>query len=111
MVMPDSVPVFTYNDIIEPPAVDYEVGDKKTMVGWLKHIFLYHTCEDNPDCMQIRPEDRKDYEKAVDIARKECKIGSKASMEEWEDSATRKRQAAVLNAVRKKLGYTEECYI
>lgn len=110
MTFPEVFPVFTYNDILEPPASEYAEGDKKTMVGWLKDLILFHTCEDNADCLQVRPEDRKDYEKALDIVRKECKMGARDSIDEWEETATRKRQAAVLNVVRKKLGYTEECW-
>lgn len=43
--------------------------------------------------------------------RKECKIGRDETLEDWEETASRKKQAAVLNAVRKKLGYTQEYYI
>jgi hypothetical protein len=110
MVWPDVVPVFTVDDIIEPPATEYEEGDKKSMVGWLKHLFLYYTCPDDPDCVQIRQEDRKDYKKVLDMVRKECTIGIKTSVEEWEETASRKKQAAVLNVVRKKLGYVDEFY-
>jgi hypothetical protein len=110
MVWPDVVPVFTVDDIIEPPATEYEEGDKKSMVGWLKHLFLYYICEDDPDCVQIRQEDRKDYKKVLDIVRKECTIGKTDSLESWEETASRKKQAAVLNTVRKKLGYVDEFY-
>ena len=105
---PESVPCFTVDDILEPPSPEYEVGDQRTFIGWIKHLFLFQQCEDNPDCIQILPEDRKDYEKVLDIARKECKI---KDVEAWEDTATRKKQAACLNKIRKKLGYTEEFYI
>lgn len=107
MVMPEQMPVFTVDDIIEPPSLEYEDGDKKSFVGWLKHLFLYYQCEDDPECEQIRPEDRKDYEKVLDIAKKQCKM---KDVGEWEETATRKQQAAALNKIRKKLGYTEEFY-
>lgn len=107
MVWPDEVPVFTYDDIIEPPSTEYEVGDRRTFVGWLKELFLYYKCEDKPECIQIRPEDRKDYQKVLDIARNLCKIKEPG---EWEETATRKAQAAALNKIRKKLGYTQEYY-
>ena len=105
MVMPEQMPVFTVDDIIEPPAQEYEDGDKRSFIGWLKHLFLFRTCEDDPDCIQILPEDRKDYENAIDTARKICKI---KEPESWEDTATRKKQAAALNKIRKELGYTDE---
>ncbi len=108
MVMPTTMPVFVHSDILPPPAEEYEDGDQRTTIGWLKHLFLYYTVPDKPDCMQIRPEDRKDYEKAVDILKRECKI--RGSLIEWEDKTTQKKQAGCLNVVRKKLGYVEEYY-
>ena len=109
-MMPETVPVFSYKHILEPPAAEYEVGEQKTMIGWLKYLFLFSVCEDQPECIQITIEDRKDYKKVLDIVRKECKIGVKESLNDWEDAATRKEQANILNAVRKKLGYTVEFY-
>lgn len=108
MTWPEYVPVFTYDDMIEPPVREYEDGDKKSFLGWLKEMFLYIPCEDNPDCIQITTESRKNYNKALDIARKECKI---KEPEEWEETATRKAQASALNTIRKKLGYTQETYV
>ena len=85
-------------------------GERKSTIGWLQYIFLYYICEDDPDCVQIRPDDRKDYNKAVDILKKECKIGVRESLLDWESQATRKSQAAALNKLRKKLGYVVEYY-
>ena len=102
MVWPEEVPVFTADDIIGPPPKEYEEGNKRSFIGWLKHLFLYYTLPDDPDCIQIRPEDRKNYEKALDIARKECKI---KEPHRWEETATRKKQAGMLNQICRKLGY------
>lgn len=104
---PEQVPVIKVSDIIEPPAAEYEEGDKRTFVGWLKETFLFVTCEDNTDCIQITSESRKNYNEALDIARTECKI---KVPDEWEETATRTRQAAAFNTIRKKLGYVEEEY-
>ena len=109
-MIPNVIPVFSYKDILEPPAAEYEVGEVRTAVGWLKHLFLFSVCEDQPGCIQITTEDRKDYKKALDTFKKCAKIGVKESLNDWEDAATRKEQANILNAVRKKLGYTVEFY-
>ena len=110
--MPEVLPVFSYKDILEPPAAEYEVGDQRTAMGWLKHLFLFSDCEDQPGCIQITIEDRKDFKKVVDIFKKCAKIGTKESVNEWEDTemATRKVQAACLNTMRKELGYVVEFY-
>lgn len=105
MVWPDYVPIFNADDIIDPPPKEYEEGKRRSFLGWLKHLFLYYTCSDNPDCVQIRPEDRKNYERALDIARKECKIKEPG---EWEETATRKAQAGALNKICRKLGYVRK---
>lgn len=105
---PEYVPVFTADDIIDPPPQEYEEGDKRSFVGWLKDMFLYVPCEDNPECIQITAESRKNYEQALDISRVECKI---KVPHEWEEMASRKAQAAALNKIRKKLGYIQETYI
>jgi hypothetical protein len=107
-VWPEQVPIFTVDDIIDPPPKEYEEGDKRSFIGWLKELFLYVPCEDNPDCIQITTESRKNYKQALDLARSECKI---KEPEAWEETATRKAQAAALNKIRKKLGYTQETYI
>jgi hypothetical protein len=108
MNWPEYVPVFTVDDIIEPPAKEYEDDQgRKSMVGWLKYLFLYYTCPEDPDCVQIRPEDRKDYRKVLDMVRKECKMGRADSLESWEETASRKKQAVLLNLICRKLGYTD----
>jgi len=104
-VWPEFVPCFTVEDILEPPSAEYERGECRTFVGWLKELFLYVKCEDNPDCIQITTESRQNYKKALDIARTECKI---KEPHKWEETASRKAQAAALNKIRKKLGYVVE---
>jgi len=110
LTWPDIIPVFTVDDIIPPPPKEYEDKyGRRSFIGWLKEIFLFEY-EDNKDYLWISVESRKNYKEVLDLARKECKIGAKKSFEEWEETASRKKQAAVLNAVRKKLGYVDEYY-
>jgi hypothetical protein len=109
MVWPKHVPVFTIEDIVPPPAKEYEdMYGRKTVVGWLKELFLYYQCEDDPNCIQIRPEDRKDYDSVIDKVKKLCKI--KENLHDWEMKASRTKQVVVLNRLMKKLGYREIYY-
>lgn len=112
IMYPEYIPVFTVDDIIPPPAKEFEDDQgRRSMVGWLKELFLIDYDPDDSNYIWISQESRKIYEKALDIARKECKMDKKTTAERWEEKATRKAQAAALNAVRKKLGYTQETYI
>jgi hypothetical protein len=95
------MPVFTPDDILLSEA-EYEDGDRRTTVGWLKHLFLFSQQDD--DHIWITAEDRKDYNGVVDKFKKLCTI--KGNLHEWEESTSAKKQAACLNKLRKALGYT-----
>lgn len=109
-MIPEIFPVFTVNDILTPPSKEYEYGEKRTVIGWLKHLFLYYNPDGNPDLIMIRPEDRKDYEKALDIFCRESKIKA-SGLHDWEDRHSRKQQCAALNRLRRKIGYVHEFYL
>ena len=97
---PEWMPVFTKDDILVDEH-DYGQPPLMTTVGWLKHLFL---CDFNSDYIVISTQDRKDFQKAVDILRREAKI--RGSLEDWEESTTSVVQAKMLNKVRAKLEYT-----
>jgi hypothetical protein len=99
-VTPEWIPVFRKEDILVDEH-NYGEPPKMTTVGWLKHLFLI---DFNSDYVTISQQDRKDFQKAVDILRREAKI--KGWLEEWEDSTSPAVQAKMLNKVRTKLGYT-----
>ena len=101
-MIPEYFPVFTADDILLSEN-EYEKGDKKTSVGWLKDLFLFS--HPTAHHLWITVEDRKDYNSAIDKFRKLSTI--KGNLHEWEDSTTAKKQAAALNLLRKKMGYTE----
>ena len=106
-MIPKYMPVFTADDILEPGHSEYEVGEVRSTVGWLKHLFLFQPCQDKPDCIQITTEDRKDYKMAVDKFKNLSKIKGVTSLDEWEETASRKTQAAALNKLRKAMKYTQ----
>jgi len=107
MTIPEWFPVFTPDDILEPPSEEYEVGEVRSTIGWLKHLFLYSFCEDSPDCLQITDQDRKDYRMALDRLKKVCTMKKNEDIGEWEDKTSQKKQATALNKLRRSLGYTE----
>lgn len=109
-MIPEVFPVFTVDDILEPPSEEYEIGEKRSTVGWLKHLFLYHYLDKNKKLLVIRSEDRKDYKKALDKFRS-VNIIKKEDLHKWEDRVSRKQQAAALNKLRKSMGYTNEFYL
>ena len=110
-MIPETFPCLKPEDIIDPPAQEYEEGDRKSTIGWLKYLFLYSQCEDNPDCIQITPQDQKDFQNALDKFKKIVIIKKDESVDNWEETASRKAQAAALNKLRKSMGYTVEYYI
>lgn len=106
-MIPEYFPVLTADDIIEPPPKEYEAGEVRSTVGWLKHLFLFQPCEDKPDCIQITTEDRKDFKNVLDKFRIVNKMKKGENIDEWEETASRKKQASALNKLRKAMGYTE----
>lgn len=110
--MPEEVPVFTTDDILISTET-YEYKNKKTTLGWLKELFLYHYVDDKRNCFEIRTEDRKDFKEILDKFQTCAKIKKTPTIEhihEWEEDPgnTPKQQAAALNRLRKKLGYIVE---
>ena len=101
-MFPTEVPVFVKEDILIDPN-NYEDGNKRTAVGWLKELFLYEYI--NKDEFVISADSRKNYQEALDIFRKESKIVG--SPNDWEDKQTPSKLAKALNKTMRKLGYTE----
>ena len=101
-MIPEYIPVFVADDIIPPPAKEYEDNKgRRSTVGWLKELFLYQSVIKNH--IVIQDTDRKDYKKALDIFRNTNKIKSSVNLHEWEEQNTAKTQAAALNKLRKAM--------
>ena len=64
---PESMPVFTSDDILLSET-EYEDGDKRTTVGWLKHLFLFS--QPTANHLWITEEDRKIYKTVLDKFKK-----------------------------------------
>ena len=104
MPWPESMPVFTVNDILIDPNEYENSKGKKTLVGWLKHLFLFSYLD--RDHLWITDEDRKIYKIVLDTLKKRGII-KEQSLHDYEDSVTAKQQAKALNELRKALKYTE----
>ena len=104
-MIPETIPVFKSTDIIKPPAERYEDGDKKSTVGWLKHLYLWR--HDSKYAWPQRDSDRKDYEEAVRKFRVVNNIPKTLDLHEWEDTTTVTNQAKALNKFRIEEGYTD----
>lgn len=100
-MIPSSIPVFTSDDILVD-SIEYEEGDQRTAVGWLKHLFLW---AGNDEYLIITDKDRKDYSEAEATFRRVNGISRSADLHDWEDSQSAARQARALNKFRKEIGY------
>jgi ribosomal protein L22 len=98
MVCPESVPVFTKDNLIISNKI-FEEGDKATILGWLQKLFLP---EDH-----ITNEDVKDLRKAEEELRKIAKVKSRWDLFGWEEGLTPAKAARVLNKCLRNMGYTE----
>ena len=103
MPYPDFVPVFRSEDILIDPN-EYERGEKRTTVGWLKHLFLYDRIDSQH--LWISVESRKIFSQVLD---KFCRtvIIRKDEIHQWEDKTPAKTQATMLNKFMRSLGYTQ----
>lgn len=104
-MIPESVPVFTKEDILISETEYEDTDGRRTTLGWLKELFLYEYIDE--DRFVITADSRKFFREALDIFRKECKMGSSVSANEWEDKQSPTKLARLLNKTMRKLGYTE----
>ena len=102
-MIPTEVPIFSAKDLLPPCSNEYQVGSKLSIIGWLKQLFLYG----DKDMVQITPEDRKDYNKALEAFKKANGLGKKYDVCAYEDTKghTATKQAKALNKAMKELGY------
>ena len=102
-MIPETFPVFTTADILPPPSEEYESGDQKSTVGWLKHLFLWRI---EGDHLVTTDKDRKEYLDAEADFKKVNKIPKGKNLHEWEDNTSPAKQSRALNNLRRHLGYT-----
>lgn len=99
---PEVFPILVADDILISED-EYEEGDRKTTVGWLKYLFLWVT---EGDYLVTTDKDRKDYEQAAEVFRKVNGLRKGYNLHDYEDSTKPRQQAAALNKLRRELGYT-----
>ena len=78
----------------------YREGDKATILGHLKEMFLFG---DDPEYIEITAERRKKYNKAIDILRRIAKISGKVDLETWETTLKPGQAAKLLNQIIKEM--------
>jgi len=91
-MIPIKFPKFHVNNVCK--SKEYEQGDKKTTVGWLKSLFLWN---DSEGFLVIEPQDRKDYKKYMEKFRSLINIPKGVTLEEWEDQVSISKQIKMLN--------------
>jgi len=102
-MIPETFPVLTADDMLPSPSLNYEDGDQRSVVGWLKHLYLIGT----GIFIVLTPQDMKEYHTVCDKLRKINSIPKRTTLEDWEDTKSPAQQAAALNKLRRALGYTE----
>lgn len=101
-MIPEYMPVFTAAHILID-SEEYGLPDiAMTTMGWLKHLFLFNF---DAEHIEISPQDRKDFEKALDIFRTCAKISRKEDIHDWEEKTSAVKQASALNKLRKEMKY------
>lgn len=101
-MIPETFPILVSDDIIPPPAEEYEKGDRKSTVGWLKCLYLFG---EDGEYLVITEKDRKDYIEAERKFREVNKITRLVDLHDWEEQHSQVQQAKALNKLRKNLGY------
>lgn len=99
---PKKIPKFHVNNVFKNE-IEYEKDKKKTSVGWLKFLFLWHG-----DGTVATGQDYKDYAKAVSVFRAVAKIRKDFNLHEWEDTQTLNKQIQVLNLFREAIVKEED---
>lgn len=99
--MKDAIPNFTKDNVLPMNSPEYRVGDKATVVGWLKELYLYGA----PDAefIQITEQDRRDYDKAVKVFKQVNNLGVHKDLHDYEDETSLAKQVKALNKFRKAM--------
>lgn len=97
-MIPKKFPKFHVNNVFK--SEEYEDGNKKTTVGWLKFLFLW---AEEDDYLIITPQDRKDYHKYYEKFKICAKIPKSKSIEDWEEETTIDKQIKLLNRFCSKI--------
>ena len=94
-MIPTKIPKFHANNVCKSD--EYEENGKKTVVGWLKTLFLWRM-DDEYSVPTVQ--DYKDYKDACSKFRSLISLPKHESLDEWEDQTTLKQQIDSLNRFR-----------
>lgn len=95
------VSLFTKANVLPMNSLDYRVGKKASVVGWLKELYLYG----GPDStfIQITEKDRKDYEAALKQFKQVNSLGVNKDLDDYENETPLAEQVKALNKFRKEM--------
>ena len=100
-MIPDKTTRLKVSDILVKPTGEYRVGNKASLIGWLKELFLFGP----PDVeyWTTSTGERNDYAKAVDILRKHARITRRDDLHDFEEKITAKKAVTLLNKTIKEM--------
>ena len=76
------------SNVLVGPHNEYRIGDKASLVGWLKELFLYGA--DDLEYCQTSNQDRKDYANAVNVVRKASSLSRHEDLHDFEEKGNSK---------------------
>jgi len=91
---PSKMPVLNTKDFLDPPSADYEIGNQRSTVGWLKALFQLNM---EGDLLIITNEDNRDYADAISLFKRINKIGNSIHLHAWEDETSAIDQRIAFN--------------
>jgi len=100
-LIPDKGTRIRTSDILVGPETEYRIGDKASLVGWLRELFLYGP----PDFeySQTSTKDRKDYTNAVHTLKKYAKLSKRDDIHDFEEKITARKAVTLLNKTIKEM--------
>ena len=100
-MIPDKGTRLKTSDILVKPTGEYRVGERASLIGWLKELFLFGP----PDVeyWQTSAKDQREYGKAVDILRKHARLTRHDDLHDFEEKITAKKAATLLNKTIKEM--------
>ncbi len=100
-MIPDKTTRIKTSDILVRPEAEYRIGDKASLIGWLRELFLYGSPE--IEYRQTTNTDRKDYNEAVKSLRKHANLTKYSDLHQFEEKVTAKKAVLLLNKIIKDM--------
>lgn len=97
-MIPKTIPTFKPDDILIDD-IEYRKGNKATIVGWLKELFLYG--DESIAYINVSVQDRQDYGNAISMFKSANSIPRSVDLHDWEDEQSITKQCKALNKFKK----------